>query len=95
MNSPEAYLQFKPGLITAEGDVTQEDTAKFLRNNMAGLTDMERAKHLRNHMPGKCVSSAALIQPPAAGPCKAASASIVSEAGVDPRSVWRYQIPGQ
>lgn len=37
MNSPEAYIQFKPGLITADGDVTKEDTAKFLRNYMAEL----------------------------------------------------------
>ena len=37
MNSPEAYIQFKPGLITADGDVTNEDTAKFLRNYMAEL----------------------------------------------------------
>ncbi len=37
MNSPEAYIQFKPGLITADGDVTNEDTAKFLRNYMAEM----------------------------------------------------------
>jgi chromate reductase, NAD(P)H dehydrogenase (quinone) len=37
MNSPEAYIQFKPGLITPEGDVTNEETAKFLRNYMAEL----------------------------------------------------------
>lgn len=37
MNSPEAYIQFKPGLITADGDVTNEDTAKFLRNYMVEL----------------------------------------------------------
>jgi chromate reductase, NAD(P)H dehydrogenase (quinone) len=37
MNSPEAYIQFKPGMITPEGDVTDEDTAKFLRNYMAEL----------------------------------------------------------
>jgi chromate reductase len=35
MNSPEAYIQFKPGLITAEGEVTDESTAKFLRNYMS------------------------------------------------------------
>lgn len=34
MNAPEAYVQFKPGLITDEGEVTNEDTAKFLRNYM-------------------------------------------------------------
>jgi chromate reductase len=37
MNSPEAYIQFKPGMITPEGDVTDEDTAKFLRSYMAEL----------------------------------------------------------
>lgn len=35
MNAPEAYIQFKPGLITDEGDVTNESTAEFLRNYMA------------------------------------------------------------
>ena len=34
MNAPEAYIQFKPGLITKEGDVTVESTAEFLRNYM-------------------------------------------------------------
>lgn len=37
MNSPEAYIQFKPGLITPEGEVTNEDTEKFLRNFMTEL----------------------------------------------------------
>jgi chromate reductase len=37
MNSPEAYIQFKPGLITPEGEVTNEDTEKFLRNYMTEL----------------------------------------------------------
>jgi chromate reductase len=37
MNTVEAYIQFKPGLITAEGDVTDEGTATFLRNYMAEL----------------------------------------------------------
>lgn len=32
MNSIEAYIQFKPGLITDDGDVTNEGTAEFLRN---------------------------------------------------------------
>jgi chromate reductase len=35
MNAPEAYIQFKPGLITDEGEVTNESTADFLRNYMA------------------------------------------------------------
>ncbi|HTN50689.1 MAG TPA: NADPH-dependent FMN reductase [Burkholderiaceae bacterium] len=37
MNAPEAYIQFKPGLITADGQVTVESTAEFLRNYMAEL----------------------------------------------------------
>ena len=35
MNSIEAYIQFTPGLITDDGDVTNESTAKFLRGFMA------------------------------------------------------------
>jgi chromate reductase, NAD(P)H dehydrogenase (quinone) len=35
MNAPEAYIQFKPGLITDEGEVTNESTAGFLKNYMA------------------------------------------------------------
>jgi len=35
MNSPEAYIQFKPGLITPEGDVTVPSTADFLRFYMS------------------------------------------------------------
>lgn len=34
MTSPEAYIQFTPGLITDDGDVTVESTAEFLRNYM-------------------------------------------------------------
>jgi chromate reductase len=37
MNQVEAYIQFKPGLITAEGEVTDEDTKKFLQNYMSEL----------------------------------------------------------
>jgi len=32
MNSIEAYIQFLPGLITDDGQVTNESTAEFLRN---------------------------------------------------------------
>lgn len=32
MNSPEAYIQFTDGLITEEGEVTNESTADFLRD---------------------------------------------------------------
>ena len=35
MNSPEAYIQFKPGLITDDGQVTDELTEDFIRGYMA------------------------------------------------------------
>lgn len=35
MNAPEAYIRFTPGLITDEGEVTNKDTAEFLRNFMS------------------------------------------------------------
>lgn len=35
MNAPEAYIQFIPGLITQDDDVTNESTAEFLRNYMS------------------------------------------------------------
>lgn len=34
MNAPEAYIQFKPGLITENGEVTVEATEQFLRRYM-------------------------------------------------------------
>ena len=34
MNAPEAYIQFKPGLITEQGEVTVESTETFLRKYM-------------------------------------------------------------
>jgi len=37
MNSMEAYIQFKPGLITEDGQVTDDLTAEFLRNYMNEL----------------------------------------------------------
>ncbi len=37
MNSPEAYIQFKKGLITEDGTVTDESTAEFLTNYMKEL----------------------------------------------------------
>ena len=37
MNSPEAYIQFKPGMITEDGEVTTKDTEEFLRNYMREL----------------------------------------------------------
>src|SRR5690349_5407908 len=35
MNSIEAYIQFTPGLITDDGEVTDATTERFLRNYMA------------------------------------------------------------
>jgi chromate reductase, NAD(P)H dehydrogenase (quinone) len=37
MNSIEAYIQFEPGLITDDGEVTNASTEKFLRNFMNEL----------------------------------------------------------
>lgn len=34
MNSVEAYIQFKPGVFTDSGEVTDESTAQFLRDFM-------------------------------------------------------------
>ena len=34
MNAPEAYIQFKPGLIDDQGEVTVEETETFLRKYM-------------------------------------------------------------
>ena len=35
MNAPEAYIQFTPGLITDDGEVSNDSTAEFLTNYMA------------------------------------------------------------
>ena len=32
MNAPEAYIHFKPGLITDDGEVTNDETGEFLKN---------------------------------------------------------------
>jgi chromate reductase len=37
MNAPEAYIQFKPGLIDDDGNVTVESTEQFLRKYMEDL----------------------------------------------------------
>ena len=37
MNTVEAHIHFKPGLITEDGQVTEERTADFLRNYMSEL----------------------------------------------------------
>jgi chromate reductase len=38
-NAIEAYIQFKPGLITDEGQVTNPDTESFLRSYMTGFSE--------------------------------------------------------
>jgi chromate reductase len=35
MNAIEAYIQFTPGLITDDGEVTDQNTEEFLRNYIA------------------------------------------------------------
>jgi chromate reductase len=37
MNAPEAYIQFKPGLISDDGEVTDESSGAFLRQYMEDL----------------------------------------------------------
>ena len=37
MNTVEAYVQFKPGMITADGTVTEERTREFLSNYLTEL----------------------------------------------------------
>ena len=37
MNAPEAYIQFKPGMISADGEVTDESSENFLRDYMQAL----------------------------------------------------------
>jgi chromate reductase len=37
MNTVEAYIHFKEGLITADGELTNESTREFLRNYMTEL----------------------------------------------------------
>ena len=34
MNAVEAYIQFEPGLITQDGEVTNDTTAEFLASYM-------------------------------------------------------------
>ncbi len=37
MNAPEAYIEFTPGLVNDDGDVTEPSTEEFLRTYMAEL----------------------------------------------------------
>ena len=37
MNSPEAYIQFTPGLISDRGEITDDTVAEFLRDYTAAL----------------------------------------------------------
>lgn len=39
MNAPEAYIQFKPGLVTDDGEVTVASTEDFLRKFMSEFHD--------------------------------------------------------
>ena len=39
MNAVEAYIQFKPGLISDDGEVSVAETEEFLRNYMAEFRD--------------------------------------------------------
>jgi chromate reductase, NAD(P)H dehydrogenase (quinone) len=39
MNAPEAYVQFKPGLFTDTGEVTDDSTAQFLRDFIQSFGD--------------------------------------------------------
>jgi len=39
MNAPEAYIQFRPGMITDEGEVTVAKTEEFLRTYMQEFHD--------------------------------------------------------
>lgn len=39
MNAPEAYIQFTPGLIADDGEVTEESTREFLSTYMAEFRD--------------------------------------------------------
>jgi chromate reductase len=39
MNAPEAYIQFAPGLVTDDGEVTVQSTEKFLRKFMSEYAD--------------------------------------------------------
>jgi len=42
MNAIEAYIQFEPGLVTDDGEVTVDSTRAFLRNYMAEFRDFIR-----------------------------------------------------
>ena len=45
MLQPEGYVQFKPGLVAADGSVTVEATAEFLRRYLAAfLAFLQRAR---------------------------------------------------
>lgn len=37
MNAPEAYIHFKPGLVSADGEVNDDSTEAFLRDYMQAL----------------------------------------------------------
>jgi len=37
MNAPEAYMQFRPGLFTEDGEITDTTTTQFLTDFMAAF----------------------------------------------------------
>jgi chromate reductase len=66
MNAPEAYIQFTPGLVTDEGEVTNPSTAEFLRTYMKELlTFVERVYTV---LPRGAKATALPLEPPAARP---------------------------
>jgi chromate reductase, NAD(P)H dehydrogenase (quinone) len=42
MNAPEAYIQFTPGLVNDNGEITNEGTAEFLRSWMEEFHEFTR-----------------------------------------------------
>lgn len=53
MNAPEAYIQFTPGLINDDGEVTDETTEQFLRDFMEQFEQfMERVSRYFRGCPG-------------------------------------------
>lgn len=46
MNAPEAYIQFTPGLISDEGEVSEPSTEAFLRSYMEELYGFIERVHI-------------------------------------------------
>jgi len=45
MNAPEAYIQFRPGLFTEDGEVTDDGTREFLRKYITAFRDFVSRFH--------------------------------------------------